>query len=290
MPGSGQNSRDTTDDQGHFRLFGLSPGEYVVSAALRAGGEVTDPAGEPTGYAATYYPGTPNVAEAQRVNVTLGQEASNVAFALTATRLVRVTGAVINSRGQSVTNGMVMLAPSNSRLTGGADGADVHGTDRRGRSVPPHQRRSRPLRRAGPHQSRRRWTRWGRTADGEFGRLDVTVGGDDLDGVVIITGPGARATGQVVTDTGAAATIRPQQVQLAARPASPEQGMPGGRGHGETERRLDLRASGLFDPRLIRGRAPARLVAEERAAQRPGHHRHAARSAAGSDAQQACRS
>ena len=29
-----QNSRDTTDDQGQFRLFGLSPGEYLVSAAL----------------------------------------------------------------------------------------------------------------------------------------------------------------------------------------------------------------------------------------------------------------
>ena len=73
----------------------------IVSAALRVGGEVTDPAGEPTGYAATYYPGTPNVAEAQRVNVTLGQEASNVAFALTATRLVRATGAVINNSSAS---------------------------------------------------------------------------------------------------------------------------------------------------------------------------------------------
>ena len=48
MPAQGANARDTTDDQGQFRLFGLPPGEYYVSAMLRSGGpEVTDPMGEP---------------------------------------------------------------------------------------------------------------------------------------------------------------------------------------------------------------------------------------------------
>ena len=31
-------ARDTTDDQGSYRLFGLPPGDYLVSATLRAGG------------------------------------------------------------------------------------------------------------------------------------------------------------------------------------------------------------------------------------------------------------
>ncbi len=64
LPIPSANSRDTTDDQGHYRLFGLPPGEYYVSAMLRSGGgEVTDPmGGEPSGYAGTYYPGTPNIA------------------------------------------------------------------------------------------------------------------------------------------------------------------------------------------------------------------------------------
>src|SRR5690349_9455401 len=35
---AGQNARDTTDDQGHFRLFGLPPGDYYVSATLRGTG------------------------------------------------------------------------------------------------------------------------------------------------------------------------------------------------------------------------------------------------------------
>src|SRR5688500_8773707 len=34
MQPAGQNARDTTDDQGQFRLFGLPPGDYFVSATL----------------------------------------------------------------------------------------------------------------------------------------------------------------------------------------------------------------------------------------------------------------
>jgi len=49
MAPAGQNARDTTDDQGHFRLFGLPPGEYYVSATLRSGIEATDPSGETPG-------------------------------------------------------------------------------------------------------------------------------------------------------------------------------------------------------------------------------------------------
>ena len=65
--------------------------------------------------------------------------------------------------------------------------------------------------------------------DGEFGRLDVTVGGDTLDGVAL-SSPALSLRDR----TGRhrhwrdVASIRPQQVQLAAPPAAPEQGMPAG--------------------------------------------------------------
>lgn len=249
LPGAGQNSRDTTDDQGQFRLFGLSPGEYVVSAAFRtSGGEVTDPAGEPTGYASTYYPGTPNVAEAQRVNVAIGQEQSNVTFALIATRLVRVTGAVINSQGVPVTNGMVMLAPANARLGGGAmmqmTSARIDGSGQfRVSNVAPGRYLA---------QVRTNRGRAGADTDGEFGRQDITVGGDDLDGVVIVTGPGARVFGQVTTEINTAPSIRPQQVQVGARLAEPDQAMPGGGGMVRLNDDWTFEVSGLFDPRLFR--------------------------------------
>ena len=64
---------------------------------------MTDPSGgETSGYAPTYYPGTPNVAEAQRVTLGVSQENTSVSFGLIATKLVRVSGQVMNSQGAPV--------------------------------------------------------------------------------------------------------------------------------------------------------------------------------------------
>ena len=60
-----------------------------------------------TGYAATYYPGTGNVAEAQRVSVGAGEEMS-IGFSLLPVRLVRVSGTVVSSSGDAG-GGAVML-------------------------------------------------------------------------------------------------------------------------------------------------------------------------------------
>ena len=56
--------------------------------------------GEPSGYAATYFPGTPNVAEATRITLAVSQENTGVSFGLIATRLVRVSGQVLTSAGR----------------------------------------------------------------------------------------------------------------------------------------------------------------------------------------------
>ena len=68
---------DQSDDTGAFRLFGLTPGDYYVSATVRAL-PVDDPTVDAAGYAPTYFPGTGNVAEAQRVTLGLGQELTNL--------------------------------------------------------------------------------------------------------------------------------------------------------------------------------------------------------------------
>ena len=65
MPAGGG---DQSDDTGAFRIYGLSPGDYFVSATLRVGnGPFDDQGGDATSYAATYYPGTGNISEAQRI-------------------------------------------------------------------------------------------------------------------------------------------------------------------------------------------------------------------------------
>ena len=249
LPGGGQNSRDTTDDQGQFRLFGLSPGDYIVSASFRSGGEATDPAGENTGYAATYYPGTTSVAEAQRVSVAVSQEQSHVIFSLVATRLVRVTGAVLNSQGAPVTEGNVVLTPAGGRVAGpmmNFAGRIDGGGQFRLTNVPP-----------GRYIAQVRSGR-GRNAAalGEFARQDITVGAQDLDGVVLVTAPAARVVGSIVSDTGTALPMRPQQITVGARAVQVDPSVPFGNGNARVSDDWTFEVTGVFEPRVLRVNAP----------------------------------
>jgi protocatechuate 3,4-dioxygenase beta subunit len=220
LPAAGANARDTTDDQGHYRLFGLPPGEYYVSATLRSGGqEITDPAGEPSGYAATYYPGTTNIAEAQRVTLAVSQENIGIHFGLIATRLVRVSGQVIMSDGAPASNGSVMLAPVSS--TGGRamvmqQGGAVNRIDSNGAfrltSVAPGRYQMQA--RAGGREF-------------ELARMDLVVGAENVEGITLVTARGAVITGSVISDTGEAFDFRPAQLQVSARGAPAETPMMG---------------------------------------------------------------
>lgn len=215
MTPGGQNSRDTTDDQGHYRLFGLPPGEYFVSAMLRGGPEYTDPMGEVSGYAATYYPGTPNVAEAGRVTLAVSQENTNVNFGLIATKLVRVSGQVIMSDGAPASNGTVMLVPVNAtgrpgiamQQGGAGNRIDATGSFRLSNVAP------------GRYQVQ---ARAGGAREFELARMDLVVGSDDVTGLTMVTGPGATVTGTVVSDTGEPFDFRAAQLQVGGRAASPD--------------------------------------------------------------------
>lgn len=220
MTQAGQNSRDTTDDQGQYRLFGLPPGEYFVSAILRGGAEVTDPIGEVSGYAATYYPGTSNVAEAGRVALAVSQENTGVSFGLITTRLVRVSGQVMMSDGAPATVGNVMLVPLDAtgrpgiamQQGGAGNRIEANGGFRMANVAP------------GRYQLQAR--SGGR--EFELARMDLTVGTDDVAGLTLVTGPGAVVNGTIISDTGEPFDFKPQQVQIGGRAASPD--APAGRG------------------------------------------------------------
>ena len=108
----------TTDDLGQFRLHSLMPGEYVVTASFRSGVSIGGLPGSDTseGFLPTFYPGTVNVSDAQPVTVTLGQE-SSVQFALSAARMARVSGLVVDSTGRALASAMVVLLPSSGLLS-----------------------------------------------------------------------------------------------------------------------------------------------------------------------------
>lgn len=236
-----------TDDRGVFRIYGLVPGEYYVSAVLRSPqqmmmspGPVTSAAVE--GYAPTYYPGTANVAEAGRVAVKAAQEATNISMALVAARLARVSGRAVNSRGAPVVQGTVMAMPADRMSIGvmmsapamtGADGA----FQMLGLAPGTYNLMLRPRGSLGP--------------EAEFATVRLTVGATDIDGLTLVTAPGAIARGVITTDEGSAPTVLPEQVSLMARPVSPEP-MPM---FGNTVVHPDwtFEISGLSDTRIITG-------------------------------------
>ena len=245
----GSNSRDTTDDQGHYRLFGLPPGEYFVSATLRTGPEAVDPTGEVSGYAATYFPGTPNLNEAARVTLAVSQENTAVSFGLIATRLVRVSGQVLTSSGEPAGGGNVLLLPGGTasgrgvQLQQGSGGGGR--IDRTGAftiaNVAP-----------GRYQVQ---ARSGGRGEGEMAKMDLAVGVEDISGVTMVTAPGAIVTGLVVSDTGEPFDFPAQQLQVAARAANPDAPGAGG-GISRVGANFTFELRGLTDTRVFRVSAP----------------------------------
>ena len=83
--------RGSTNDIGEFRLFGLPPNDYFVTARVQNGtfSDTDDRSENRAGYAPTSYPGTANVNEAQRISIAAGQVVSGIALALVPVRTGR---------------------------------------------------------------------------------------------------------------------------------------------------------------------------------------------------------
>jgi len=87
-----------TNDLGEYRLFGLMPGQYFVSATMRSG--LGADSNERTAYAPTFYPGTGNPVEAQRFLVAPGQAIAGINMMLLPVTSSRISGIVLDARGQ----------------------------------------------------------------------------------------------------------------------------------------------------------------------------------------------
>jgi protocatechuate 3,4-dioxygenase beta subunit len=89
-----------TNDLGEYRLFGLAPGRYFVSAVYphwnRFGGDSQDPVASSQGYAKIYYPGTPDPARADSFAVKAGEEIPSVEMLMQQVLVYRIRGRVYN--------------------------------------------------------------------------------------------------------------------------------------------------------------------------------------------------
>lgn len=89
-----------TNDIGEYRIYGLTPGQYYISGTLRNFSMGNQETTDRTGYAATYYPGTANVAEAQRLTIAPGQTITSINLTLLPIQTARVSGIVLDSQGR----------------------------------------------------------------------------------------------------------------------------------------------------------------------------------------------
>lgn len=210
-----------TDDRGQYRVWGLNPGDYYVSAAARnfnvgppgapgvplrlpgggRGGRGGGPPGgnvggtgvapvadgaEQTGYAPTFYPGVESAAQARAVTVGLGAEAADISFSILLVRTARVSGRVVAGDGTPVSTGMVVLMPEGQTTGRPGPGAGFNGRLQWDGTfampnVPP-----------GRYVLRARGDDWDSP---QFATMPLTVSGDDLAGVNVVLLPGATLTG-----------------------------------------------------------------------------------------------
>jgi hypothetical protein len=229
-----------TDDTGSFRVFGLAPGEYYIAAALQAA--PADTSDNPVSYAPTYYPGTANVADAQRIPLTLGTEQSGINFVLQPVRAVRVSGTVVDSNG----------APAQAILNLTPSGFSDEGGLRMGNPARVQQDGTFTILNVVPGEYV--LTAMGRSsgnATPEVAALNITVGNDDLAGVSVATGKGGSIRGTVVADNNG--KVQTANIQVSVQPLRQT---PGG-----FQPRTQVSSTGTFE---LNGLIGAQLLRVER--------------------------
>ena len=150
LPGTSRFNSAQTDDRGVYRIYGLPPGDYVISASPRlaanteirpvteaeiqwatqqlqqsapagaaaapapsSGGSVEAPRpAQPLAYSPVYYPGTSDSAAAAIVTIAAGQERTGIDFNVTYVPTSRVEGTVVNDDGSSPTGVQLNMVPA----------------------------------------------------------------------------------------------------------------------------------------------------------------------------------
>jgi hypothetical protein len=201
-----------TNDLGEFRLYGLPPGKYYVSASRQVVQIESGPAGvaaTSTGLreAPTFYPGTPVTSDAIAVEVKVGEDTLGTNIQYRPSSYGRVTGKVIDSKGRPYDRALVWLMPVRT------DGALVSTmqlvapADAQGRfavmNVSPGDYRVEVFNRDWMEKLGETGST-GMRPEGEVGHVPVTVTAGRTEDVSVQTSPGFRITGQVFLDGASA--------------------------------------------------------------------------------------
>jgi hypothetical protein len=184
---------DRTDDTGSFRIFGLRPGAYIVTAQpIRESYLSVDRDGIISGgvLPPTYFPGTVSPSDATRIRVRSGDEHGPIEIIVSPTRFLTVRGVLLDPDGQPAANVNVSL----QRQTSGLGGVTVQGNSSRAdgtfeiRDVAAGEQAI-AVNRYGPPGAQYAW-------------MPLTVH-DDIEGLTIRLQPGVTIKGQVVFEGAA---------------------------------------------------------------------------------------
>jgi len=231
-----------TDDRGVYRVWGLNPGEYYVSATARNDGvgravaqaaqAVQDALGGRGGrggrggggrggalvadeqdqlmYAPTYFPGVGSPAEARGVMLGVSQELTDIDFTLQLVLTARVSGHVAGTDGASVAQGNVQLTPQGGSRAGGSSFGGRIGWDGQFSisNVPPGS-----------------YTLRARNNDRDaplYATQPLSVTGGDVNNVIVALQKGGSMSGSIVFQPGSTAAPNDMsQMRIVAQSVDP---------------------------------------------------------------------
>jgi hypothetical protein len=193
------------DEFGRYRLFHLTPGDYLLVVRPSGGGDALPLGrGRSLGFVETYYPGTSSRAEARRVRVRAGQETAAGDFQLTRARMLNVTGVVVDSHGAPASRTLIDLSHKD-------DFSGSTGINRQGhfsfRSQAP-----------GTYQLIARMPDESGDNTVEYASMAVTLIDRDLDDIVVSMKPTVNLAGRVVFETAPAPAVTGDALSIAAQP------------------------------------------------------------------------
>lgn len=217
--------QDTTDDRGEFRLFGLVPGEYALSATPQRHHGVAPLSQPGVSAVQTYYPGTLRAAEAERLVVVEQGMLADLTFPLQAARTFVISGEVITSSRE--------VEHVNVSLNQEGPGYGVS----RGSSMDEWSRGLDRFKITDVLPGEYTVSAHVRLDDGEeYGEVPVVVGEEDMT-VTITTQAPTTVRGRVITRSGLARDV--EGLQIGASSVTPER-----RAYGNPGR---VRRNGTFE-------------------------------------------
>ena len=228
----------TTDDRGVFRIFGVPPGQYILSASA---GDVST--AELPGYVRTYYPGVADAASSPFITIAAGQAQASADITLVRQGTARVSGIVRDAQGRPGLTGSLSLFPSQSAsslaMSVGARVGDNGAFEFP--NVPPGRYVIQAY----------RGTR-NRATEGEFGVLSLSVGERDIEGITIQATAGSAIVGRL-TFRGATRDAAPPRagIDIEAVPSDPDLAPLSGRAIADIRPDWSFVLAGISGPRRL---------------------------------------